>query len=297
MELATAVQSVQAQLMVSEAARTNLQAQVERLDRTSGERKIGVDTRNLGRPSQFNGTDSAWRDWSVVPRSYAALVHPALKDEMQRVERLLTAETNAGLVEDEQVQASSDFYLLLLHSTSGPALDRVVNVGSAEGLRAWQLVERCDPHIRSRTAGQLLSLLQFDFSGDMLAKLEAHERDLALHEQASGEKISDGLRVGIVLNRVTDTELATHLLLNSERFQTWALFRRQQFVDVSRARAAASRAYQTRRGQHGDKKCHTCGRFGHLAKDCWQNKSKRGLLAKQKQEQGKGFQGQRWQEG
>ena len=26
--------------------------------------------------------------------------------------------------------------------------------------------------------------------------------------------------------------------------------------------------------QHGDTKCHTCGRFGHLAKDCWQNKSK-----------------------
>ena len=96
---------------------------------------------------------------------------------------------------------------------------------SAEGLRAWQLlIERYDPHIRSRTAGQLLSLLQFDFSGDMLAKLDAYERDLALYEQASGKKISDGLRVGIVLNRVTDTELATHLLLNSERFQTWALF-------------------------------------------------------------------------
>ena len=99
-----------------------------------------------------------------------------------------------------------------------------MNAGSAEGLRAWQLlVEGYDPHIRSRTAGQLLSLLQFDFSGDMLAKLEAYERDLALYEKASGEKISDGLRVGIVLNRVTDTELATHLL-NSERFQTWALF-------------------------------------------------------------------------
>ena len=184
-ELATAVQSVQAQLMASEAARSNLQAQVERLGRTTGERKIGVDTRNLGRPSQFNGTDSAWRDWSVVFRSYAALVHPALKDEMQRVERLSTAETSAGLIETEQVQASTDFYHLLLHSTSGPALDRVVNAGSAEGLRACQLfVERYDPHIRSRTAGQLLSLLQFDFSGDMLAKLEAYERDLALYEQA-----------------------------------------------------------------------------------------------------------------
>ena len=126
-ELAT-VQSVQAQLMVSEAARTNLQAQVEGLGRTAGERKIGVDTRNLGRPSQFNGTDSAWRVWLVVFRSYAALVHPALKDEMQRVERLSTAETNVGLLEGEQVEASSDLYHLLLHSTSGPALDRVVTI-------------------------------------------------------------------------------------------------------------------------------------------------------------------------
>ena len=272
------------------------------MGRASGERKIGVDTRNLGRPSQFNGTDSAWRDWSVVFRSYAALVHPALKEEMQRVERLPTAETNAGLLGHEQVQASTDLYHLLLHSTSGPALDRVVNTWSA-GLRAWQLlVERYDPNIRSRTAGQHLSLLQFDFSGDMLAKLVAYERDLALHEQASGKKISDCLRVGIVLNRVTDAELATHLLLNSERFQTWALFR-GELVDVSRASAAASGAYQMRRGandsstapmeidalqQHGDKKCHTCGRFGHLAKDCWQNKSK----SKGKE----GFQGQRGQQ-
>ena len=64
-ELITAVQNVQAQLTASEAARTALQAQVDRMGGT-GERKIGVDTRNFGRPSHFNGTDSAWRDWSVV---------------------------------------------------------------------------------------------------------------------------------------------------------------------------------------------------------------------------------------
>ena len=71
-ELITAVQSVQAQLTASEAARTTLQAQVDRMGRASGERIVGVDTRNLGRLSQFNGTDSAWRDWSVAFRSYAA---------------------------------------------------------------------------------------------------------------------------------------------------------------------------------------------------------------------------------
>ena len=98
---------------------------VERLGRTTGERKIGVDTRNLGRPSQFSGTHSAGGIGLFAFRSYAALVHPALKDEMQRVERLPEAETNAGLIETEQVQASTDLYHLLLHSTSGPALDRV----------------------------------------------------------------------------------------------------------------------------------------------------------------------------
>ena len=111
---------------------------------------------------------------------------------MQRVERLPSAENNAGLIDDAQIQASIDLHHLLLHSTSSPALDHVVNAGSAEGFCIWQhLVERYDPHIRSITAGQLLSLslLQFDFSGDMLAKLEAYERDLALYEQASGEKI------------------------------------------------------------------------------------------------------------
>ena len=86
------------------------------------------------------------------------------------------------------------------------------------------LFERYDPHIRSRTAGQLLSLFQFDLSGDLLSKLE----------QASGEKISDGVCVRVFMNRVTDTELATHLWSNSERFQTWA-FPRREVVDVSRA--------------------------------------------------------------
>ena len=122
--------------MVSEAARSNLQAQVKRLGRTTGELKIGVDTR---KPREaFSVKDSAWRDWSVVFRSYAALVHPALKWRGCRLQKPMR---------DFSKVDSAGEYLLLLHSTSGPALDRVVNAGSAEGLRAWQLlVERYDSH-------------------------------------------------------------------------------------------------------------------------------------------------------
>ena len=129
-ELVTAVQTVQAPLTASETAWTTLQAQVDRMGRASGERKIGVDKRNVGRPSQFSGTDSAWRDWSVVFRKNAALVHPALKEEMQRVERLPTAETNASLLENEQVQVSTDLLPFAsaqhLGSSSGSCVERWV---------------------------------------------------------------------------------------------------------------------------------------------------------------------------
>ena len=157
--------------------------------------------------------------------------------------------------------------------------------------------ERYDPHIRLRTAGQLLSLLQFDFSEYMLAKLEAYERDLALYEQASGEKISDGLRVGIVLNRVTDTELATHLLLNSERFQTWALFRRERCGCLACKGSSvgslpdASLEPMTRT-KHRWRSTHcnsTVTRSATRAEDSVT--SRRTAGRNEKQEQGKGFQG------
>ena len=151
---------------------------------------------------------------------------------------LPTEEKNAGFINDEQIQASTDLHHLFLDSTKD-------SLSGSFGLKVTTHTSDCD------LQGKLFELSSVE-SLHMLAKFEAHERDLALCEQA---------------------ELATLLLLNSERFHTWALFRRA-LVDVSRARAAASGADQMRRGvdpntamvfdalqQHSVK--NTCGRFGH----------------------------------
>ena len=150
------------------------------------------------------------------------------------------------------MQASGDLHHLLLHSTSGLALDRVVNAGSAEGLCAWQLlVERCDPHMRSRTAGQLLSLLQFDFSGDMLAKLEAYERDLALYEQASGEKISDGSCMSGYHRSVANAESWSHMLTRHGRLPHSVSLLHPSELDLRKDTCAG--------------KCSACSeQFGHI---------------------------------
>ena len=208
----------------NESARAALEAELADVRRARGAgnaSRVGIDTRNLGRPSQFDGKDAAWRDWAIVFSSYSALVNPDLRRLMDAAAAAVDPALNSQLSDEAEVQASIDLYHLLLRTCTHAALDRVVNAGQSEGLRAWQLlVERFDPRLRSRAAGQLLALLQFDFSGDALAKMEAFERALLVYESNSGEVVPESLRIGMVMNRVQDNELATQLLLNSERLMT-----------------------------------------------------------------------------
>ena len=93
-----------------------------------------------------------------------------------------------------------------------------------------------------RTAGMLLELLQWDFSGDLQTKLEAYERVCDQFSAAAGEPLGDYIRIGMVLNRTQDHELATHLSLNFDRLNTWPLLR-AAIIDIAQARAATSGSY------------------------------------------------------
>merc|ERR1712194_785693 len=274
----------------AEASRAAMEQELVRVRAATGSRaRVGIDTRNLGRPSTFNGQDSTWRDWSIVFSSYSALVNPELRQLMEASAASVAPALNESMLGEDEVKASTELYHLLLHSCTHTALDKVVNAGSCEGLRAWQLlVERFDPRIRSRSAGQLLALLQFDFSGDAMSKMETFKRAVLTYETSSGERVPESLRIGMVMNRISDNELATHLLLNSERLKTWAAFRKE-VVDVAQARAAAAGSYGTKPGaaqkhghggampmeidalQHPGKKCDNCGRMGHLKRVCRQS--------------------------
>ena len=47
---------------------------------------VGVDTRVLGKPESFDGTDSRWRDWSTVVRAYVPLIDPLPSTTMEDAE-------------------------------------------------------------------------------------------------------------------------------------------------------------------------------------------------------------------
>ena len=140
------------------------------------------------------------------------------------------------------------------------------------------LVERYDPHIRSRTAGQLLSyaceargirarsgVLRTSFRGEDVRWLACGD----CSEPSGRHRACDALVVEF--RAISDvgtlsTRTCGCLACKSSRVRSLPAME----IDALQ--------------QHNDKKCHTCGRFGHLAKDCWQNKGK----SKGKDPKGKG---------
>jgi hypothetical protein len=211
------------------------------------------------------------------------LVSPLLQRLMADAETSTTPVLNAVAFDQSEVQASTTLYYVLLMLCRGPALDRVVNSGVGEGLEAWrQLTLRHEPRQRSRYAGQMMEILGWSFAGDVVARLEAFEREVTQWKAVSQETISDGILIGVVMRNLEDGNLKQHLIMNAERLKTWTDFR-EELVNVRRAQAAAAGGGVPmdvgllgkggKAGKGGGKskssECHVCGKQGHYAKDCW----------------------------
>jgi hypothetical protein len=249
---------------------------------------LGVDTRTLGRPEHFDGNEKSWCDWSTVFRAYAGLVNNQLVEGLNDAEGTSVADvTNGVQVEETMARASQALYYMLVLLVRGEALNIVVNAGPGEGLLSWRrLVQRYEPVVKTRLAGLLCQILRWSFSGDIQARLELFERELIRWERKASEKISDQIRIGIVLNSLEEGSLRDHLVMNSSRLETWSAFK-EEVTNIKRAQSSSGGidpnamdigAFNKGNGKGGKGKgkkgsgkggsCHNCGKPGHYAKDC-----------------------------
>ena len=81
----------------------------------------------------------------------------------------------------------------------------------SEGLEAWrQLTERYEPKMRTRFAGQLMSILSFSLQGDTIERMTAWEREIATYERDSGKILDDDIKIGTVLLRSPESQKKVH---------------------------------------------------------------------------------------
>ena len=73
------------------------------------------------------------------------------------------------------------------------------------------------PRLASRFVGTLTQLLSTHFSQDVEADIPAFEKVVRICEQETGKGLDDQLKVGIVMNAVTDPGLKDHLIRNAGR--------------------------------------------------------------------------------
>ena len=234
---------------------------------------VGIDTRLLGKPQEFHGEADKWKDWAAVFRGYAGAAVPRLGLAMATAETDRSPQLNATLSEDK-VEVSRQLYWMLLMLLKGPSLHILLNAGDGEGLEGWRLlVERYEPRLRTRFAAQLMAILSFNFSGDLVERMGAWEREIGLYEAAAEKVLDDEMRIGTFLLRIPESPMKTHLLLRVDTLTRWADFR-AEVVAISRAIATAQAAPVPMEvgaiAKSGGKgKCAKCGKPGHTEANCW----------------------------
>ena len=187
---------------------------------------------------------------------------------------------NANLNAEHKDLSSELFYILTL-KVRGASLDLVVNMGEGEGCAGWRnLVHRSDPRSTLRFTGGIMSLIDYDFSGSFLSKLETFEKEVRRVETKSGEKVTDSLKVGIVMKRMPESKLREQLILNADRWREWDTFKKE-VVRMSETYHAAIHdgsgpmevdVFGKGSGKKGKQKssvtCYNCKRTGHTKAEC-----------------------------
>ena len=75
---------------------------------------FGIDTRMLGRPDTFDGSESKWGDWSTVMKAKAALCNASLVSAMPASEVEAQEKRNSDLRDQLDVEASVALYYMLV---------------------------------------------------------------------------------------------------------------------------------------------------------------------------------------
>ena len=201
---------------------------------------VGVDTRLLGKPSDFSGAQDAWRDWSTVFKGYAGAAIPRLQKLMDDAANAVEPTPHATIVDDEDRAASAQLCWMMLMICKGAPLNIVFLAGDSEDHESWrQLTEKYEPKMRTRFAGQLMSILSYSFQGDTTERITAWEREIATNQRDSGKILDDEIKVGAVLLRLPESQLKNHLMMmRVHKLKKWSDFR-DQVVATSRSIAVA----------------------------------------------------------
>ena len=229
-----------------------------------------VDTRLMGKPKNFSGREEDWHHWAVTMRAYSGAISERLLFLMDEAE---TAENvaNAALESERDKELSTQLYYILTMLLEGKAADKVTLVGRGQGLLLWKaLTDDHEGKAVTRTTGLFQQVLNFGFeSDDILHELGRFERVIQQYENATGKKVDDELRTGIVIKSIRQEDLAKHIIMNSDRLDGYDKIK-DEIVGIYRTKKyLVTGPAPMDVGAVEPRRCDICGKLGHTRRECW----------------------------
>ena len=143
-------------------------------------------------------------------QGYAGAAVPSLQKLMDDAATATEPTPNATILDDGDRAPSAQLCWMMLMIYKGAGLNTVFLARDSEGLEAWrQLTEKYEPKMRTRFAGQLMSILSFSLQGDTTERITAWEREIATYERDSSKILDDEIKIGTVLQRLPESQLKT----------------------------------------------------------------------------------------
>ena len=269
----------------------------------SDDRRV-LDEKIFKRLESFTGDEKGWKDWS---RKFKVIVGTKSKDFMRALEKSetmpeATTTTLVGLEDDfvnfEQKvmeKLSAEVYDVLFLSTSSEALALVQSVPDMDGLAAWQKLHRnYNPRTLARVMQRIMAVVTPPRIGDvktLVTMVEEWEKRIKELETDTSEKITDVFKMAILTAMMPEniqeyisqqTDVVASYKKTKDKVVALANNRvtMQQGpvpMDIGQVGKSQSGSWEDQGAQYyeheidyasANTKCHRCGGFGHLAREC-----------------------------
>ena len=223
------------------------------------------------RPTAFDGDASAWPDWSFKLRAYLVALDADVLDVAKRAEGT-TEEIMLSNVGPDRMASCRALYTVLAMSLEGSALALAKSVEEGNGAELWRrLKEKYEPAAATRTMALLQRITAPAFTAHRITEeLQEWENVIQDYERCSGMLFQDDMKMAILAQHCPDAALKGMLMMS-----TAPTYARQKEIVQNFARSSAASSAPTpmdvcavARGGKSDRKCYSCGKPGHFARDC-----------------------------
>ena len=285
-----------------------------------------VDVKGVGKPEVLQGETKEqikqkWPLWSFGFTTWFVSQYE------QADEMLKWAAAYNGVVDDRAIElevatrpgwddaarVNRQLHTALVSLTKGETLSILRNSLAQSGLDGWRRLSReYEPQTAQSNYHLLAKVLRPTKAKDLSSlrgAIETWERLYTQYQERTSDALSDPTR-RLCLQSLCPDSLAEHLDLHASRLASYDAMRAEidTYLDIKTsvpmrnpdamdvdAMAKGKAKGKPGKGKGGSQSvgpCHACGRFGHLAKDCWdrtgKGKGTGGKNGKGKKSDGKG---------